>query len=101
MVDLGGCKERLWNSLIRVRWNHGLLRIKDKRLHNDHVSAAAEAVVAGVLWLAFVLGMRDRAIRVRQEIAGKNLHARKEHEKYRRETKRLGPKPHLFYLAIV
>ena len=92
---MGGCKERLWSSLVRVCRNHGLLRFKNKRLHNDHVSATAEAVVAGVLWLAFVLRMRDGAVRVRQKIAGKNLHARKEHEKYRRETKCLGPEPHL------
>ena len=92
---MGGCKERLWNSLIRVCRNHRLLRFKDKRFHDDHVRAAAQAIVARVLWLAFVLRMRYGAVGVRQKIAGKNLHARKEHEKYRREAKRLGPKPHL------
>jgi hypothetical protein len=47
-----------------------------------------------------VLLIRDVAVRVWQEVAGKDLRSGEEHEKHRRTTKRFGPKTHLYYLAI-
>jgi hypothetical protein len=95
MVDIGGSKERLLDALFRRGRNDSLTRLENERLHDDHVRAAAEAIVTRVLRLALVLPMRDIAVGIWQKIAGEDLHGGKEHEKHRRAAKRLGPKAHL------
>jgi hypothetical protein len=92
---MGGRKERLLDAIVRISRNDSLMRLEDERLHDDHMSAAAQAIVARVLRLAFILRMRDRAVRVWQEVAGEDLHGSEEHEKHRRAAKRPAPKAHL------
>jgi SH3-like domain-containing protein len=45
VIDMGGSKKWLWNALIRGSRSDGLLRLEDERFHDDHVSAATEAIV--------------------------------------------------------
>jgi hypothetical protein len=46
MVDMGGRKERLLDALFRISRNNSLMGLEDEGLHDDHVGAAAQAIVA-------------------------------------------------------
>jgi hypothetical protein len=45
MVDMGGSKEGLLDGLFRRRRNDSLTRLEDDRGYDDHVGAAAQAIV--------------------------------------------------------
>ncbi len=42
---MGGCKERLLDSLFQRRRNDNLTRFKDDRGYDDYVGAATQAIV--------------------------------------------------------
>jgi hypothetical protein len=46
MVDMGGRKERMLNTLLRISRNDSLMRLEDERLHDDDVRAAAQTIIA-------------------------------------------------------
>jgi hypothetical protein len=96
---MGGSKERLSDALFWRSRNNGLLGFEDYRVCNDHLGAAAQAIVTCILRLTLVLLINDIAVRVWQKIAGENLHRGEEDKKHRRAAKRFGPKAHFLYIA--
>lgn len=103
MVDRRRNKHRLLNALFRGCRNGQELRGKIDVLCHHKMSAAAHAIVTGIRRVMLVKRARVRyiAIRRRYEVARKNLHSCKQHEKDRREAERFGPEGHLIHNATL
>jgi hypothetical protein len=86
---MGRSKEWLLDALVWRSRCDSLLGLERERCYDNHVCAAAQAIVTRVLRLTLALPMRDIAVGIWQKIAGKNLDGGEEYEKHRRAAKRL------------